>query len=173
MGSLGKARSIATWIGSRGAARAASSFATSMHGIGRPVPKARSWGARVSRANKLNVPQAPKPIPNFGNLKMPNWSAGMGGVNPSRVVPGKKPIPNFGDLKLGNWSAGMGGVNPSRPAPPMISRNPKGKSGFSHGKKLRYGAVGVGAVGVAWGLMQRNHSTDKTGYSQSRGIRNY
>ena len=62
---------------------------------------------------------------------------------------------------------------PGRRPPSPKEINQKGASGFSHGKKLRYGAVGVGAVGVAWGLMQRNHSTDKTGYSQSRGIRNY
>lgn len=80
-------------------------------------------------------------------------------------------VPSLGRTKYGLGTATGGHVR--MPRTPRVKPNRQVNSGFKHGKKLMYGAAGVGAMGLAWGVTQRNKSTDSSGYRQSRGMYNY
>jgi len=182
MGLLGNLKTTAAWAGSHGASRF--SRAARLGKRAKVTRAAQKIPGTASMPNPPRVPRSAREQAAYLDRKRRGYGASryLGGRGQGRAEAATRRS-TFGSAYntqgvLTNPRTGRPGVNynPSmgtyRATSPKAI-NQKGASGFSHGKKLRYGAVGVGAVGVAWGLMQRNHSTDKTGYSQSRGIRNY
>lgn len=183
MGLLGNLKTTAAWAGSHGASRLSRTARTAKLGQAArrgPLPKripggSRSLGGVVggggnARAGGWQIPAAVTPVgrngkPLTGNAIPVHRRAQL------RRATGAKRKEMLAAKNMFETMAGRPSyMSPAYMPPPP---NPKGKSGFSHGKKLMYGAAGVGAMGLAWGVTQRNRSTDKTGYSQSRGIRNY
>lgn len=152
--------------------------------ITRAAPKATSASRYLAGRKAKSIPGKSNPL--FGGIGgLSSNRAGLGGLQRARrIVP--KPITSGTAIPSATGRSNLpvpyrGGVPARRAAnlPAIMSPpspravNKKGASGFSHGKKLMYGAMGVGAAGVAYGLTQRQQSMDKTGYNQSRGMFNY
>lgn len=167
MGLLGNLKTTAAWAGSHGASRFSKAarlgkrakVASAATGLPRRVPGANLGSfehARAPRKTPIKVSRTKNIHGNYAWMH-DEYKRMREGSRAGKAM-----------SIMGNPT----GYRVMRPPPPSAI-NKKGMSGFSHGKKLMYGAAGVGAAGLAWGMMQRNHSTDKTGYSQSRGIRNY